>query len=381
MKILAVDTALAACSAAVYDSDDDRMLASIFQPMTVGHAEAIAPAVRQIMLEAGIEFSSLDRIATTIGPGTFTGLRIGLSFAKALGLALDLPVVGLSTLKAIAANIASNPHHLPIVAAIDARRGNVYAQLFTHDLAPLSEACVCAAPDVSKGLADGDYLVVGSASDLLITLPSNRRLAFRKADAPDLPSATIIAKLARLEPATGTGLEPLYLRAPDAKPPHAAPLQFLQIGGADRADAQALATLHAQCFVRPWSADSFSELLEIPGTIAVLAKVNDAIPVGLAIARCAADEAEFLTLAVHPDYRRRHIGERLVMATAAGLAKMGSRHVYMEVAATNAGARRLYEKLGFVSVATRQNYYPKPDGDHEDALLMKRSLPIAPPHV
>jgi tRNA threonylcarbamoyl adenosine modification protein YeaZ len=123
MKILAVDTALAACSAAVYDSDDDRMLASIFQPMTVGHAEAIAPAVRQIMLEAGIEFSSLDRIATTIGPGTFTGLRIGLSFAKALGLALDLPVVGLSTLKAIAANIASNPHHLPIVVAIDARRG------------------------------------------------------------------------------------------------------------------------------------------------------------------------------------------------------------------------------------------------------------------
>src|SRR5688500_20336294 len=109
MMILAVDTALAACSAAVFESDAQYLLAARFESMATGHAEAIAPMVQETMQAAGLEYGSLHRIAATLGPGTFTGLRIGLAFARGLGLALSLPVVGVSSLTAIASNFGENP--------------------------------------------------------------------------------------------------------------------------------------------------------------------------------------------------------------------------------------------------------------------------------
>ncbi len=126
MKLLALDTAMAACSVAVYDSQRACVLASAFASMERGHAEAIAPMVRDVMVEAGLEFRELDRIAVTIGPGTFTGVRIGLSMARGLGLALDRPVTGIDTLSAIAVNEA----RAPLLVTADARRDEVYAALF-----------------------------------------------------------------------------------------------------------------------------------------------------------------------------------------------------------------------------------------------------------
>ena len=113
MKILAVDTALAACSAAIFDSGGGRNLAKKLEPMVTGHAERLAPMVREVMADANEDLASLDRIAATVGPGTFTGLRIGLSFARGLALALGKPVVGISTLKALAA-MAENSDVLPV---------------------------------------------------------------------------------------------------------------------------------------------------------------------------------------------------------------------------------------------------------------------------
>ena len=101
MRLLVIDTALGACTAAVFE--DDRALAMRFEPMTKGHQERIGGLVRDVMAEAGGGFDSLDRIGVTVGPGSFTGLRVGLAFAQGLGAALDRPVVGLSALDALAA--------------------------------------------------------------------------------------------------------------------------------------------------------------------------------------------------------------------------------------------------------------------------------------
>ena len=84
MLILAFDTAMAGCSAAVYDAGRDQVLAERFLVMAKGHADTIAPLVRDIMEEAGIAFSELGRIGVTIGPGTFTGVRTGLAMARGL---------------------------------------------------------------------------------------------------------------------------------------------------------------------------------------------------------------------------------------------------------------------------------------------------------
>ena len=100
MKILAVDTALGACSAAVLS--DGHVLSQEHELMLRGHAEALAPMVQRVMTAAGISFRALQRVGVTTGPGTFTGQRVGLAFARALGVALKVPVVGTTTLHAMA---------------------------------------------------------------------------------------------------------------------------------------------------------------------------------------------------------------------------------------------------------------------------------------
>src|ERR1700733_13266955 len=98
MKVLAVDTALGACSVAVLGGE--KILSHRFEEMARGHAEALAPMVESAM--AGIAFDSLDRLAVTTGPGTFTGQRVGLAFMRGLRIALRKPLIGVTTLEAMA---------------------------------------------------------------------------------------------------------------------------------------------------------------------------------------------------------------------------------------------------------------------------------------
>ncbi|HWA61537.1 MAG TPA: tRNA (adenosine(37)-N6)-threonylcarbamoyltransferase complex dimerization subunit type 1 TsaB, partial [Caulobacteraceae bacterium] len=142
MLILAVDTCLAACSAAVLA--DGRIVARASEPMARGHQERLAPLAAEVMAEAGVGFPELDRIGVTVGPGSFTGLRVGLAFAKGLALALERPLAGVGSLEALAASTGEEGFR---AAAIDAGRGNAYLQVFAEgrplmapDILPLDVA-------------------------------------------------------------------------------------------------------------------------------------------------------------------------------------------------------------------------------------------------
>src|ERR1700712_3672514 len=128
MLILAIDTALDACAAAVLDTDAAKIIAQESQAMKRGHAEALMPLIARVMKAAAIAFTSLDRIAVTKGPGSFTGLRVGLSAARGIALAAGKPVVGLTTLTAYAAPVVSRDGTQPVISAIDARHDHVYFQ-------------------------------------------------------------------------------------------------------------------------------------------------------------------------------------------------------------------------------------------------------------
>src|SRR3979490_2165233 len=119
MLILAIDTALDACAAAVLDTAQNRLIAQESLAMKRGHAEALMPLIARVMKESGIAFASLDRIAVTTGPGSFTGLRVGLSAARGLALAANKPAVGVTTLTAYAAPIVSQTADQPVIAAFD----------------------------------------------------------------------------------------------------------------------------------------------------------------------------------------------------------------------------------------------------------------------
>ena len=165
MKVLALDTCLDACSAAV--CDDGRTLAVTSEPMSRGHQERLAPMVAEVMAEAGCEFATLDRIAVSVGPGSFTGLRVGLAFAKGLALALDRPCIGVGTLEALAISVRRPGF---VVACIDARRGQVYLQAFVDGeavMAPDVLPADTAAARVAELFPGGPAMLAGSGAPLL----------------------------------------------------------------------------------------------------------------------------------------------------------------------------------------------------------------------
>jgi tRNA threonylcarbamoyladenosine biosynthesis protein TsaB len=224
MRVLAIDTALAACSAAVLDTERAAVTAHESLPMQRGHAEALMPLIKRVMERAGLAFANLDRIAVTTGPGSFTGLRVGIAAARGLGLAAGKPVVGLTTLAAFAAPFIAADDTLPVVAAIDARHDQVYLQVFgpggrtivAPRLAPLREAL--------RAAATGAPRLTGTAAELLAAAwPAGERppSAVDQRGAPDI---AWVARLGAAASEIAAPPKPLYLRAPDAQPQDASQL-------------------------------------------------------------------------------------------------------------------------------------------------------------
>jgi tRNA threonylcarbamoyladenosine biosynthesis protein TsaB len=223
MRILAIDTALGACSAAIYDSNRAALLASEVMPMVRGHAEALLPLIARVMDQAALDFSNLDRIAVTVGPGSFTGLRVGISAARGIALTVGRPVVGVSTLAAYAAPQIAINRAQNVIAAIDARHDNVYLQVFggagrttvAPRIAKIAEAALA---------SDGPTHVVGSAALLVgAAWPADRPPPV-VAEAKPAPDIEWVARVGMAADASSAPPKPLYLRAPDAQPQSSATL-------------------------------------------------------------------------------------------------------------------------------------------------------------
>jgi tRNA threonylcarbamoyladenosine biosynthesis protein TsaB len=218
MRILAIDTSCGAASVAVVESGRIEPLAVVSRTMARGHAEALAPMVEEAMrsVEGGV--ASLDRIAVTTGPGSFTGIRIGLALARAMGLALGLPVVGVSTLAAFAAQLLSTPRQGVIAATIDARHGSAYFQLFESSGRPLGPPRCDALRECVRQIGDGPALLAGGAAALLATEAHRAGLPYDLKSATDAPDIVAVARMGlALDPAANPA-RPLYIEPPDARP-------------------------------------------------------------------------------------------------------------------------------------------------------------------
>ncbi|MEX2618559.1 MAG: tRNA (adenosine(37)-N6)-threonylcarbamoyltransferase complex dimerization subunit type 1 TsaB [Alphaproteobacteria bacterium] len=217
VTVLAIDSATDACSAALWRNG--ALAAHAFTRRRHGHAEILLPMIRDVMEQARQAFATLDLIATTVGPGSFTGLRIGLSSARALALAAGKPIIGLTTLEVVAA--AQPATGDPLLVAIDSRREDIFVQLFSSDLSPLCPPAAMLAADIKSILPAGAIAIAGNAADAVRRAVPSRDL--RPAGGPALPDAGILARCAASrfpglsgdEPAPG----PLYLRPPDAMLP------------------------------------------------------------------------------------------------------------------------------------------------------------------
>src|SRR5215468_7779979 len=218
MLILAIDTALDACAAAVLDTRAGQLVATESQAMKRGHAEALMPLIARVMKESGLPFAALDRIAVTTGPGSFTGLRVGLSAARGIGLAANKPVVGLTTLSAYAAPIVSEGGEEPVISAIDARHDHVYFQVVSGNGNSLVRPKVAPILEALEASHFGALHLVGNAAKILAERWPKEAPAPIKVEALPAPDITWVAWLgAAVDPDTALA-KPYYLRAPDAKP-------------------------------------------------------------------------------------------------------------------------------------------------------------------
>jgi tRNA threonylcarbamoyladenosine biosynthesis protein TsaB len=225
MNVLAFDTCFGALSVTVqWQADGELRLHEAYELRSTGHAERLFPMIAQVLKESGTTLASMDRIAVTLGPGTFTGVRVGVAAARGLALALNKCVVGMTSLAAMAheadALLGAERGARPLAVVVDARRGMVYFQLFTGKALDSDGPCLATPDEAARVLGDSPALVVGSGAATMAALASSKA----EARLPDLqPHARALAVLAR-QLAPLSAVTPLYLREPDVKPQADKPL-------------------------------------------------------------------------------------------------------------------------------------------------------------
>lgn len=213
-RLLALDTSTQLCSVAI--AEDARLLAACSELLGRGHAERLIPMIQAVLAEANLDYAALDAIVATIGPGTFTGVRVGLAAARGLALAAARPLVGVTTLEVLAAATDAAAGRT-VVAIMASGRDRAYVQTFAPGLRPSGEPT---APRLDDLVPPPGALLVGDAA---------ARVAARTGHATDpsvvLPDITVVARLGQARLALEgnrvgalADVTPLYVRPPDARP-------------------------------------------------------------------------------------------------------------------------------------------------------------------
>lgn len=206
--ILALDTAHQYCQGALVRADGE--LHQIVEPRSRGHAERIVGMVDELLALAGISIKDIDRFVVTTGPGSFTGLRVGLAAARGFGVALNKPVLGLSTLEAMS---LSAPPQTPHKVLFDARRDQHYFQAFAAPGKPAGTPQMLENDQIDSHIASGE-LVLGTGA----AFAADQCGAKCDLDAPEWLDVARLARYGALLDAANYPPEPLYVRAADAKP-------------------------------------------------------------------------------------------------------------------------------------------------------------------
>jgi tRNA threonylcarbamoyl adenosine modification protein YeaZ len=218
MRILALDTALPAVSLCILDTGAPEPLVADSIPMERGHAEALMPMVARAMEKVEGGFASLERVAVTVGPGSFTGIRIGIAAARGIALARGIEAVGVSTLAAFAAPLLFEESDGIVASAIDARHGHVFFTAYGPGGRVLTSPRILPLRDACRLLGAGRVRVVGSGALLLKEEAAKIGLEINVVNAAPAPDIVAVARLGLAADPANAPARPLYLKAPDVKP-------------------------------------------------------------------------------------------------------------------------------------------------------------------
>lgn len=217
MLVLGMDSATSACSAAVVNDGD--VLAREFREMIRGHAEALVPMIERVLETAGCTVSGLDLIAATVGPGAYTGVRIGLSTAQTMSLAATVPLVGVTTLEAVARAAQDSPEDLLVV--METKRTDFYAQLFRGEGESIAAPAALTDTELLSAFPQTNLRLAGDAAERAAAIFRDAGRSVELIDDSGFPDAAWVARIGgeRAAEARIGSATPLYLRPPDVGPP------------------------------------------------------------------------------------------------------------------------------------------------------------------
>ncbi|WP_157019270.1 tRNA (adenosine(37)-N6)-threonylcarbamoyltransferase complex dimerization subunit type 1 TsaB [Mesorhizobium xinjiangense] len=215
MKILAIDTAAAFCAACLYDSADAIVLGRETLEIGKGHAERLMGVIAAALEQSGLTYGDLDAIAVSVGPGSFTGIRIGVAAARGLALAQDIPCAGVTTLEALAFEAQNAFPGRSVLPVLDAKREEIYAALHGADGSAVLAPMVTDAKDAAAIAREHDAVLVGSAAEVVAGVADGTLDVAGGGQTADIASFAAVAAQKGFD---GAKPAPLYLRGADVRP-------------------------------------------------------------------------------------------------------------------------------------------------------------------
>ncbi len=389
MRILAIDTSGLVAAAAVWE--DGAVTGSYTIQHKKTHSQTMLPMIDEVMRMLELAPDQLDAIAVAKGPGSFTGLRIGSATAKGLGLALNIPVIGVPTVDALAYVLWGSAGL--VCPLMNARREQVYTGLYRFDsdgnMEILLPQRVCKMDEILEEInARGEMVtflgdgvpVYRKIIEEQCRAPYRIAPAHRAAQGADAVAVLGAAYYMEGKAQDAAAFRPEYLRLSQAERERRMAVSLVVAGGQKREADEEICALAKRMEVisrtsfgaESWNEPAFVDALCAPYTLAVLAFDPDKTLVGFAMYSCAADEAELLLVAVDEAARRHGVADQMLARAEKEAKERGVCRIFLEVRESNEAAKALYERYAFEEAGRRPAFYTDPK---EDALIYRKELP------
>ena len=380
MKLLVFDTSNSTCCAGLYEMKYGEAPKEISYRISMEkrtHSETLLPLVDDVLKEAGIGNNDVDLYGVTVGPGSFTGIRIGIATVKGMALVTGKKVAKVSSTEALGRSVEPVAYDgtTYILPCFDARNKRVFAGLYDEKMKPVIEenaydtADLASRIDVPKGsriiaCGNGAGVMIEALGDRDGVIIENAEGAF----ITPMGMAKCVAEGGEDMVEDAITISPKYCARSQAerfKKPSEVVIEDLK-----EEDINKVTILEAEGIAHPWTIDELKDLVTNDKKVAVVARTTEGEVVGYCGASFVLDEAEIGNLCVAGKYRREGIAKKVMAGLFERLKKEGVKTVFLEVNKENLPAIRLYEVLGFEVYGSRKDYY----GQGQDAILQKIEL-------
>jgi tRNA threonylcarbamoyl adenosine modification protein YeaZ/ribosomal-protein-alanine acetyltransferase len=336
------------------------------------------PGIKLLLDSAGVKTGDISGVAASVGPGYFTGIRIGLAAAKGMAFALGIPAAGVLSLDSLAEN-SSPSGGFTVCPMIPAGRDEFYCRLYSYDPSsrsrnPLSEPEVFSVDMLLRRLKGKTVILCEdekAPARIKNALGENALIMPPEMGSPSAENTALLGlKMLKGGVQDSRSIQPVYIRRPEAEENFGGKEPEIKILPAKAKDIDAVMEIERASFPTPWNKAMFAaELIKNSGMF-ITARTGG-ILAGYACGWFAADEFHLANLAVSPEYRGRGVGKTLLKNIIDRVKYKDIKYIILEVRHLNLHAIRLYEKFGFQPFARRKGYY-RDTG--EDAVLMELKL-------